>query len=206
MLIQTYLGTCQRGTFSPEYNSNYSHSKMKNKLLILDLDGTIRSPLSGDFINSPFDQKLIPEAITAMKRWQDAGFTIIGATNQGGVPRYKSLEDCYTEQSETIDLARTEGITITDILFAPGIEGNSLESASMQIIRCSRGGWYRKPNPGMLLVAIECFTEGEDLQIYFSGDRPEDEAACRNCEDHIDPTIAPIFIPHEKWWFSEPPK
>jgi D-glycero-D-manno-heptose 1,7-bisphosphate phosphatase len=178
---------------------------MKNsKVLILDMDGTIRSPLNGNFINSPFDQKLIPEAIAAMKRWQKAGYTIVGATNQGGVPRFKSLEDCHMEQSHTIELARAEGITISDILFAPGIEGNSLESASMQIIRSSRGGWYRKPNPGMLLAAIEHFTEGEDLQIYFSGDRPEDEAACQSCEAHIDPSIAPIFIPHEKWWESDP--
>ena len=108
------------------------------------------------------------------------------------------------EQQHTIELARIEGITITDILFAPGIEGNSLESASLNLSQSSRGGWFRKPKPGMLLTAIERFTEGDDLQIYFVGDRIEDKDACEACSEYLDPTIAPIFISHEEWWESSP--
>ena len=55
------------------------------KLLMLDLDGTIRQCKSnpGEFINDPLDQKLIPGVTKAIARYSD--WEIVGITNQSGV-------------------------------------------------------------------------------------------------------------------------
>ncbi|MEH1788842.1 MAG: hypothetical protein V7L23_25500 [Nostoc sp.] len=61
------------------------------KLLILDLDGTVRRPKSGaKFINNPHDQEIIPEAQRAIAHYKSQCWIIVGATNQGGVAAGKN--------------------------------------------------------------------------------------------------------------------
>ncbi|MEM8602459.1 MAG: hypothetical protein AAGF24_01305 [Cyanobacteria bacterium P01_H01_bin.121] len=79
---------------------------MSIKLLIADLDKTVRRPTEGEYTNTPENQTIIPEAAEALSRYADAGYTIVGATNQGGVQcGHKSLEDCIAEQRYTMALA-----------------------------------------------------------------------------------------------------
>ncbi|WP_414755593.1 hypothetical protein [Anabaena sp. CCY 9910] len=48
---------------------------MNYKLLILDLDGTVRRPKSGaKFINTPLDQEIIPEAAKAIAFYKSEGY------------------------------------------------------------------------------------------------------------------------------------
>lgn len=45
-----------------------------NKLLLLDMDGTIRRSKSGaTFINDPLDQEIIPEAQSAIAHYYNQG-------------------------------------------------------------------------------------------------------------------------------------
>ena len=76
------------------------------KLLILDLDGTIRKPKSSNkFIDKPDDQEPIKGAKEAVRKYSANGWHIYGCTNQAGVAAgYKSLEDCLQEQFNTLKL------------------------------------------------------------------------------------------------------
>jgi len=173
------------------------------KLLILDMDGTIRVNGSADFdnleltsgfINSPKDQKLIPSAIAAIKEFKSKGFTIIGASNQGGVAAgKKSLEDCHLEQGYTLKLLNEEEADIDRIYFCPDYEGAKIhevygfvddrfgdfdfcyyevDNSTADKYR----GLYRKPNAGMLNYAIDLWNP---TGIIFVGDRDSDEQAAK---------------------------
>ncbi len=167
------------------------------KLLILDMDGTIRVngaadfdnlELTSGFINSPRDQKLIPSAIAAMKQFKSKGFTIIGASNQGGVAAgKKSLDDCIAEQAYTIELAYEADIEIAEILFCPDYEGK----ICMSVDGSKDGHWdyserykdcapFRKPSGGMIDVGMFLYIDPfEYSEVIFVGDRDEDEQAAK---------------------------
>jgi D-glycero-D-manno-heptose 1,7-bisphosphate phosphatase len=165
------------------------------RLLILDLDGTIRNPISNPtgFIINPFDQALIDGAVRAIERYKNDGYTLIGATNQGGVAgSHKSLEDCIIEQAHTLELAGLESV-----FFCPDHRGKQcyqvLNSEAEFIAMHEQDdrwiGKYRKPNAGTLHHAIEGF-KGSD--ILFVGDRDVDEAAAN--------AAGVEFIWARDWW------
>lgn len=153
------------------------------KLLLLDLDGTVRETMSGEkFISEPQDQKLLHGVEEAIARY--SSWVIVGVTNQGGVAAgHKSLEDAIQEQQITIDLT---GKAIQEIYFCPDFEGK-------RCIHCGyRGdtgtwGWmemnpifdlggFRKPDPGMINLAMSN-TIRKPSEVLMVGDRPEDEQA-----------------------------
>ena len=66
---------------------------MSNKILFLDLDGTVRRTKSGaTFINDPYDQELIPGVEEAIARYHN--WLIIGITNQDMVSDRPEDEQC----------------------------------------------------------------------------------------------------------------
>jgi len=69
--------------------------KVITRLLLVDLDGTIREPLSGgQFIQHPQDQRIIKGADKAIAHYHKEGWVIVGITNQGGVAAgFKQLSD-----------------------------------------------------------------------------------------------------------------
>ncbi|NES91552.1 hypothetical protein [Okeania sp. SIO2B9] len=96
----------------------------KQRLLILDLDNTIRQTISGnEFINDdPEDQELIKGTAQKIKEYKDAGYRIVGITNQKGVSLgYKTLDNCIKEQRFTLGLCPE----LERILFCPD-DGDSL--------------------------------------------------------------------------------
>ena len=173
-----------------------------NKLLILDMDGTIRVngaadfdnlKLTSGFINSPRDQKLIPSAIAAINQAKRQGFSIVGASNQGGVAAgKKSLDDCIAEQEHTLQLLYEADAEIFGIMFCPDYEGNdcylSDQFLTDKISQPEYKGLYRKPNAGMILHAIDVY---QATEVIFVGDRPEDEQAAKNANVQ--------FIWADKW-------
>lgn len=147
------------------------------KLLLLDLDGTVRCTNSGaKFINKPDDQKLIQGVEDAIAQYLD--WTIIGITNQGGVAAgHKSLEDAITEQQHTISLLPK----MRKIYFCSDFEGREgyLVKFTGKVTKVENPkylGLLRKPNPGMLFLAQESCLNAVD-EILYVGDRPEDEQA-----------------------------
>ena len=160
------------------------------KLLILDMDGTVRHPKSNPdgFILHSKDQLLFEGAIATMKQFKSKGFTIIGASNQGGVAAgKKSIEDCIKEQAYTLELAYEADAEIAEILFCPDYEGKICLSVNGSEIphndysdRFDDCGSFRKPSSGMIELAIYLYLDslGEN-EVVFVGDRPEDEQAAQ---------------------------
>ncbi|NHC34431.1 hypothetical protein [Scytonema millei] len=94
---------------------------MSNRLLLLDLDGTVRATKSGaTFINDPCDQQIIPEAQNAIARYSSLGWAIVGITNQASVAfGFKTFQDAVKEQQITLELVPE----MSTIYFCPYKEG-----------------------------------------------------------------------------------
>lgn len=151
------------------------------KLLLLDKDGTIVFPASGEkFVQSPDDQQLLPGVAEAIDRYANEGWTMAIASNQGGVAAgHKTLEEAFCEMQFCLKLLG--GHCTWRVYFCPDFEGKT----------CFAGDWrgfenyswliaqrgYRKPNPGMIQAAmLECQIT-DPQSVLFVGDRPEDEQA-----------------------------
>lgn len=155
-----------------------------NKILFLDLDGTCRRTKSGEtFINDPYDQELIPGVEDAIARYHD--YKIIGVTNQGGViAGYKSLENCFEEQRQTLKLLPQMSLLLFctdngDTMFRLSQQG--LKMHGMPIMTNSRNhfGNFRKPNPGMIVFGL-LYSREKLEEVLMVGDRPEDQQAANN--------------------------
>lgn len=167
------------------------------KLLLVDLDGTVRETISGDtFINDPLDQQLITGVKETLAFYKTEGWTIVGITNQGGVLKgYKTIDNCITEQLHTLKIA----LYIEAIYFCPD-EGDNVFCceflSSPNLIRPqtianvtshsrSREDKYdsfRKPSIGMIQLAKNNFSSELIEDILFVGDRPEDQLAAQNAD------------------------
>jgi D-glycero-D-manno-heptose 1,7-bisphosphate phosphatase len=155
------------------------------KLLLVDLDGTIREPISGGpFIQHPQDQRPMAGASQALAHFAQQGYKIAGISNQGGVAAgHKTLADAIAEQDYTLVLFPK----IDSIFFCPDFEGLSCwhvgrDMPTLKLDFCTRDkarfadlvGTYRKPSPGMLLAAMRLYEPESTLYV---GDREEDEKA-----------------------------
>lgn len=150
------------------------------KLLLVDLDGTIREPISGKkFISHPHDQRPVAGAPQALEHFANQGYKIAGISNQAGVAAgHKTLADCLQEQERTLILFPP----IERIYFCPDFEGQHLwEVDRFKKVHLSEfpqysdlKGTFRKPNPGMLFAAMRLY---EPKSTQYIGDRDEDKEA-----------------------------
>ncbi|MDY6803519.1 MAG: HAD hydrolase-like protein [Cyanobacteriota bacterium] len=162
------------------------------KILFCDLDGTLRTTLSGEtFAKHPRDYKIIPGTHDLLGKAITNGWQIHGISNQGGVAAgKKSLENCVNEMFYAMDLFPH----LTSILFCPDFEGaKCLEVSRMNLYHIknlqnvSREypeliGSYRKPKPGMLEIILRRHGMKQPLnfdECCMLGDRLEDEKAAR---------------------------
>ena len=160
------------------------------KILFLDLDGTIREPIKGKWVGVG-NQKPINGALEKMQEYCDRGYMLIGVTNQGGVPQYKTLENCIAEQQETLSMFPL----LEEILFAPSNGtcvwriGRDFEPQKIS----SKGGNenFRKPNIGTInyvlerhpvVVTQQTFDMRANPKKYclMVGDRAEDQRCAQN--------------------------
>lgn len=153
------------------------------KLLLVDCDGTLREPASGEkFIQHPLDQKIIEGADKGVVHAHKQGWTIIAISNQGGVAAgHKLLEDAIAESHYTLELFPQ----IQCAYICPDFEGRHcwMVGRGHDEIAVHLTPWgeefigsFRKPQPGMLNAAIK-MSGAETLKkdYWYIGDRPEDE-------------------------------
>lgn len=162
---------------------------MSKKLLLLDMDGTIREPIDGKWIDAPRNQKPILGAADGITRASVEGWEIMGVTNQGGVAAgHKSLKSAIDEQLVTLELFPE----IFSIFFCPDFEGEVCWRVSRfgetsirrsTIINPHLPGdllyqSFRKPGSGMIMQAIDYFSGEEPPEkVWMVGDREEDALA-----------------------------
>lgn len=145
-------------------------------LLLLDMDGTVREPLAGHkFIQRPHDQQIIAQAEQAIAYYAALGWEIVGVTNQAGIASgKKSLQSCIKEQEYTLALLPD----LLEIYFCPDFEGKKCFCVTRSDVhnysKQPESGAFRKPQPGMLNLAIRLHQPEQALMI---GDRVEDKAA-----------------------------
>lgn len=160
-----------------------------NRLLMVDLDGTIRETLSGEkFIRHPHDQRIIEGADKAIAHYHQSGYQIIGITNQGGVAAgHKSLADCFEEQRYTLTLFPQ----MLQICACPDWEGkecwviNQVSPVPIPALDFGyEGADFRKPEPGMLKFAMWQYGVAPQDSFYI-GDRQEDADAADAASVHF---------------------
>lgn len=156
-------------------------------LLIIDKDQTlVRSRLGGNnFIQRPWDQVPISGIFQKLDRYYQEDWKIVIASNQAGIDcGYKSLEAAFFEMEFCFDLFPM----IDEAFFCPDWAGEQCwkiwrnEEMKDNTILYDRNhfdsldlaGFFRKPNPGMLKLAI--YLHSPD-NCFYVGDRPEDEQA-----------------------------
>lgn len=148
------------------------------KILLTDLDGTIRKPKSAEkFINDPDDQEIIKHADEALTHYHNNGWLIIGITNQGGIEAgHKTLEDAKREQQITLKLVPE----MSHIYFCPDMRGLhcwKITRDSESLVKqetAEEFGSFRKPGAGMIRLALQYYSPTD---CCFVGDREEDSHA-----------------------------
>lgn len=148
---------------------------------MLDLDGTVREPLSGEkFIQHPQEQKIIEGADKAIAHYHQEEYQIVGITNQAGVSAgHKSFAECFEEQRYTLNLIPQ----MTQIYLCPDFEGREcwvVSQVSPVPMSAASFGYqgteFRKPEPGMLKFAMWQYGAAPQNSFYV-GERQEDAAA-----------------------------
>lgn len=126
--------------------------------VFLDRDGTLN--IERNYLSDPALLELFPGVGTALRRLQDAGFSLFIVTNQSGIGRgYYTEADMHRVNARLIERLATEGVQFRHIYFAQ-------EAPEMP----SRG---RKPSPQFLLDARD--TYGVNLAAsYMVGDKLAD--------------------------------
>ena len=121
-----------------------------NKALFIDRDGVINR--EKDYVHKIEDFEFIDGVFDALKEFISKGFLIIVITNQAGIARglysEKDFEDLTLWMNEEFD---KKGVKITDVFFDPThpVHGKGVYKRESE---------YRKPNPGMILHAVEKYT------------------------------------------------
>ncbi|MEQ8465386.1 HAD-IIIA family hydrolase [Coleofasciculus sp. E1-EBD-02] len=148
-------------------------------LLLLDMDGTLREPLSEQqYFQHPQDQRIIAGAEIAVRAYKD-DWIMVGITNQGGVAAgHKSMEECVKEQQYTLELFPE----LREIYFCPDFKGTTCFRVTRDNVhnhsQTKWSGQYRKPRSGMLQLAMVRHKHTPSNSLYV-GDRPEDEQAAQ---------------------------
>ncbi|MGC9527842.1 MAG: HAD-IIIA family hydrolase [Limnospira sp.] len=151
------------------------------KILFLDCDGTIRTPLSGEtFPQHPRDFQIMTGADRAITYYHYEGWICYGLSNQGGVPQYKSLAAAIAESRYTLELFPE----LQAILIAPADGSDCWKTERDGKTRKISGKYaaianYRKPAPGMIEYLL-MLHEADPADCWMVGDRAEDEEAAGN--------------------------
>lgn len=143
---------------------------MKATAIFLDRDGTLIP--DRNYISDPEEVELLRGSAEAVRRFCDAGYLVVLASNQSGIARglfdEEALDDVHARLQ---DLLADEGAALDGAYYCPYLDG---PEATVEAYR--RDSELRKPKPGMLLQAAR------ELNIdlkrsWMIGDSPTDALA-----------------------------
>ncbi|NLO19579.1 MAG: HAD family hydrolase [Ignavibacteria bacterium] len=137
---------------------------MKKKAIFFDRDGVVNYRLIGEYVECIDEFHFIPDFFSLFSYLKERGFLAILVTNQQGIgKKTMSLEQLEEIHDYMQKVLRAEtGFSFDDLLFCPELS--------------SANSFRRKPNPGMILEAIEKW--GIDpKESWLVGDRESDVIA-----------------------------
>jgi D-glycero-D-manno-heptose 1,7-bisphosphate phosphatase len=125
----------------------------KNKAIFLDRDGVIN--VEKNYVYSIEDFEFIDGIFETLKYFQSQGYLLIIITNQAGIGRgYYSEEDFNILTEWMIEEFKKRDIIIDKVYFCPYHPEHGIGKYKFD-------SYDRKPNPGMILKAVE--EKGIDL-------------------------------------------
>jgi D-glycero-D-manno-heptose 1,7-bisphosphate phosphatase len=141
---------------------------MLREAVFLDRDGTLIEEVN--YLASPEQVRLIPGAVEAVRKLNDAGLLVIVVTNQAGVARGYFPESRVSEVHERLSLLLgAHGAKIDAYYHCPH---HPTEGVGKYRVACE----CRKPKPGLLLAAASEW--GIDLtRSWMIGDKQCDAEA-----------------------------
>jgi rfaE bifunctional protein nucleotidyltransferase chain/domain len=135
--------------------------KPSQGLVLLDRDGTLIRNVP--FLHDAAKVEILPGVIDALRKLQEAGYTLAIVTNQQGIGLgYFTLDDFIAVNQRLLRELGPHGIHIARIYFCPHSMSDDCEC--------------RKPAPGMILRAMREFGVGPE-QTFVVGDQDSDLAA-----------------------------
>ena len=152
-------------------------------LVILDKDLTLVQPLLGEgFVTHPRDQYLLPGVADRVHELKAAKVEMVIVSNQGGCETinpetgkpYKTIDEAIAEMRYCMELLPE----IERAYFCPDMKGFEAYGVwkDFQLFTCNGEHSFRKPAPGMLLLAIE---QTRDTFATMVGDQECDRLAAR---------------------------
>ena len=141
---------------------------MKNKALFLDRDGVIN--VEKNYVHRIEDFEFIDGVFETLRYFQDQGYFLVIITNQAGIGRgYYTEENFHILNNWMIEQFRINQIVIKKVYFCP-------YHPTYGVGRYKQESWDRKPNPGMVLLALEEF-DLDPQQCILVGDKMSDVEA-----------------------------
>ncbi|MDR6550558.1 HAD family hydrolase [Paenibacillus qinlingensis] len=144
---------------------------MRPKALLLDRDGVIN--LDKSYVYKVEDFEFSEGIFESLLRFQQAGFLLIIVTNQAGIGRgYYTEIDFWALTAWMVRQFKNHGIHIDKVYYCPyhpvhGIGAYKREASC------------RKPNPGMILQAIEEFQLDPASSVIIGDHESDIEAGMR---------------------------
>jgi len=147
------------------FSRKLDKTKYKNKALILDYDGTLRTTKSGEvYPKSPEDVKLLPSRKEILAKYKNEGFLLLGVSNQASIAKkdltINHAKECFDKTNELL------GVNI-DYKFCP-------HRSYPQVCYC------RKPMPGFGVEFIEKYKLNPSKCIMV-GDMKSDTTFAERC-------------------------
>jgi D-glycero-D-manno-heptose 1,7-bisphosphate phosphatase len=149
-------------------------------LIILDRDGVINYD-SPDYIKSPEEWHPIPGSLEAIAQLNQAGHTVVIATNQSGIGRgYYNVETLQAIHAKMLAALAAVGGHIDGIFYCPHKPEDHCDC--------------RKPKPGLLLQIAEKFhTDFKDAVFIGDSWRDVEAAQAVHCKAVLVTTEAPLI-------------
>lgn len=145
------------------YNQNPATATALTPALFLDRDGIINRDVG--YAYRPDQIEFLPGIFELCRHYQQQGYRLIITTNQSGIARGLYSEADFTRLNQWMkEQFRQQGVTLTGIFHCPHLPEITGPCPC------------RKPEPGMLLAAIEKFRIEPRLSIML-GDRESDMVA-----------------------------
>lgn len=140
-------------------------NEYKNKALLLDYDGTLRTTKSGNiYPKEPNDIEIMPKRKEVLEEYQNLGYILLGISNQSGIAKgdlsSEQSEECFNKTNELL------GISI-DYRYCPHRPFP---------LQC----YCRKPSPGLGVEFIENYKLNPQKCIMV-GDLKTDETFAKRC-------------------------
>jgi D-glycero-D-manno-heptose 1,7-bisphosphate phosphatase len=161
--------TQKKSTPATQAQKHETQNNEPSKTLFLDRDGVVN--VDHGYVSQPKAFEFIDGVFTACKQFQDAGYKIVIITNQSGIGRgYYSEQDFHALTDWMVAEFKKNDVDILAVYYCPH---HPVKANAPYLQECD----CRKPQPGMLLQAINQHNLSPNNSIMIGDKAPDMQAA-----------------------------